>query len=1389
LWGTSYTVSQINASDFGVIIFKEDNTDTDCLIDAVSITVYYTANYWKTVHMSAPPVATIRQRISSGVPLVNEKRISSAVAFRSYGTPDWWDSDYYHRRVLTMDSVHSPLTTEDTVAIEMQTGYEQRIATTGMNNEAIQHSSRQIARDATYTYIVWIDTRDGGNYHVYFKRYNHGTCAWSADIDVGDIGTDFDNHYYPYLLLDSNGSLHVFYGCHDTPCKYRKSTNAGDTWSAEVVIGGADGGGNVNKFTYPRPIQASNGDIYLFGRGVADREHWGYYKSVDHGATWPDAVDEWHTVIDYSINESGAGESSCYCGGVVYSGSRVYVVICWWDWYGGANLGRAISCIYSDDFADWYNFGGTKTGTTDTDPVIYGTHSGFTTVTKIFESSEGGTWPDDPPYYITNGECLAIDSSGYPHFCIQEWNTAQFEACELWHARWSGSAWVKTNLSGLTSAPRMFQYRTGPAIYIHNGTIFVYAFVPYAAGEVYAGAELYRWKSTDSGANWSQTQLTKNTAWGLGAINALAGVYSDGGFRELIYTRGQDIFWLEDIYWPSLVAGGDDLRIIHHKKNDDDSWTTAELDRLPDRFNAEDTNLYFKSHRAVAENRPDAHAYDKWYLYYGKYNATNPPRDTSDVFTYFEGWEAYASSTDMNGVGGWTASSASKFYTLKYDSGVWSAAVNKLYSGQKSLALKTTTSGTHTLTRSLSLSNHSVACYLWFEDAQEEMTDSFIYIELYNTSTSKGIQVGIDCYGQPIYRHTGAGSWTTGTGQTPLQQYHKVELRITASGVSAWINGTLQFADDTEIVASHNFVIGGINDGSGGLVHAFFDHLIVTGYVSDPPVFTLGSIEGTDEIAWSKIHQSAVPQKQIRLVQALGSMDMNKQSRLVQSIGAAEATRLLRIASQADMTREDSLRLVEAIAACKNELFSLAGAVSGDKFELARIYNLLGLDKIDADELANSLSLSKSVQSRISAQLVGDRALLLRLGDSLVTDKAMLKRVLHFLFGDKSLQGRIASGVASDKAVKDRLSHYASIEATEYSKVAHAIDTDKILMGRVSSLVVGDRRILSRLASILGTDKASLARLLSIAVMDKTDLQRIAQTVGLAYFRVIQIAHTIAVDKEIETRLVNCAEMAPSIQFNIANALSVSKQVWKRLHGGAAPSKTVLSRIENALTGNKSISYRIGACLDLEASVTARLAAMTSLDANRFKRTAMSLAPDKATRLAISSALSTSKSVQKRIYNGLTPDREIVTRIGNMVDTATAAYLHLASVLLTDKEILCRILNKVAPEAANFLRLSEFLAMEKAVSIRVLNSLISSKACISRLYSLLEFVAPRPGTHFENMIFKQVGFETSTIGQVGFSSEAIVSAGISESMIAAGAKFAGSKIRQVGFEEIVVRPR
>ena len=130
-------------------------------------------------------------------------------------------------------------------------------------------------------HVAWRDYTPG-NSEIYYKKSSNGGTTWTTDKRLSWTSGD---SYAPAIVADAGGNLHLVWD-DTTPWKrgifYRKSTNAGATWSASTMITPSSGESFLLALTVD-----SFSRLHVFWCDSAPYNVEIYYKrSTDGGATW-----------------------------------------------------------------------------------------------------------------------------------------------------------------------------------------------------------------------------------------------------------------------------------------------------------------------------------------------------------------------------------------------------------------------------------------------------------------------------------------------------------------------------------------------------------------------------------------------------------------------------------------------------------------------------------------------------------------------------------------------------------------------------------------------------------------------------------------------------------------------------------------------------------------------------------------------------------------------------------------------------------------------------------------------------------------------------------------------------------------------------------------------
>ncbi|MBD3293124.1 MAG: hypothetical protein GF393_09380 [Armatimonadia bacterium] len=190
---------------------------------------------------------------------------------------------------------HAALCSVTLIMLAMTFAMAEPVAVPGATGHPtyLTHSySHALVADGEDVYIAYLSNDEKSSSHV--VKLDGSTGRWSSPVRIGG-GERRDAHYYPNLVMDAEGYLHVFYGSHCDPLRYRRSSRPRDisAWDRETHP--------VSIATYPRPFVLADGRIIVFMRSGRERRgpyRYGWVATKDGGVTWS----RFHTLIDVPDN-------------------------------------------------------------------------------------------------------------------------------------------------------------------------------------------------------------------------------------------------------------------------------------------------------------------------------------------------------------------------------------------------------------------------------------------------------------------------------------------------------------------------------------------------------------------------------------------------------------------------------------------------------------------------------------------------------------------------------------------------------------------------------------------------------------------------------------------------------------------------------------------------------------------------------------------------------------------------------------------------------------------------------------------------------------------------------------------------------------------------------
>ncbi len=1223
--------------------------------------------------------------------------ISNKIGFEDFDYSDsvWWDENWYKRRQINFTEDHKLFKPGDIARTQLFTGYEITVPTANcVLNEGIEHSSRQIAFHNNSAYVAWLGYSAGANYHIYVSRYSYDSATWDVTYDIANSLTSYDSHHYPYIHIGSDGYVRVVVGNHGSVFRMFVSNTPGiiDTWKAPVNVGG--------ELTYPRLIEDSSGAYWLFARKhdiLGEPAQYAQYYSPD-GFSFVSTPD---VIIDYADNYGGSG--SMYCGGAVYINNRMHLVNTFWDYYQSANKGRAISYIYSDDFNSWYYADGTLACTT----ASALTYKAVEEADQFVATSSFGNFPNQGPYKHTNTEALAIDQNNRPHFLYQEWYNYIGEMCDLHYAKWNGTDWIDLNLQKDIGGPQMFRYRQGSHLYLDENKTYVYFFAKpeNVDSEEYFGGEMYRYVGNNLGEEWTYGYMTKNTGFGAGMMSVLPTACPQG--RLIFLCRGRKMYIYNDKYYPFVQNDGDDVRIVRHSLYNGE-YSFHELNRLPDRFQGEDTNIIFPIDTYIPTNA-SSNAHHVYYIYYGNGAATNPKRDVSSVIPYYENFESYVSNSYITASAdsGWKGT-ASKFKVINAnDMAAWTSAhTNKLWSGDSFLRTDGFVVTGNTLYREFDIPfvNAWFNCKIWKEGA------GIFYIELFDSADSKKF-VRVRAYSTRFQMST-AEAWWGDVYRNISGQYHDLLIRVNNNGVSCWVDNSAL----------------GVNRDSGMYQ---FDTIRYVANQNGPnycyDTFVVWNDSGNEEplgqsFPYGKVFLANTDEEEGEA--AVGFAHLS-------NMASIRYHRDIRIAQDINKNKLGAVKIAEEIIADIHRGERISSEVSGNKTTVERILSLmLSADKIVLSRIVDDLQTHYLRHSRLSTEIVSDKYSQERIVHDTENKKIRLERLVFAIVGDKIEATKIVNDIVANKIIRDRFSQILSIDKTLKQRLTSIIEKDKIKIEKIVSDINGDKILIENISSILDADKTEINRIAEEILVDKILLERfISNDLISDKYSVVRLLHKISSDKEVVTRLynaivsnkysktllVNTLLSDKFITATIVGAIVADKYSIERLAGSLSSDVYEYERIVSALDNNKILKEKIVNNLSLEDTEISRVAQELNVDKFILIRLLMMAVLDKKDIYSIANEAETSFQRVVLVCHDLTSNKEMISRIHNAIPTANVTFDRLSMLINGDKIDLDRLGSTIPLDKIDVIKLAEYLASDKKLTEKISSILNIDKTETDRI--------------------------------------------------------------------------
>jgi len=127
--------------------------------------------------------------------------------------------------------------------------------------------------------VIFTAHQDGQGRPI-IDAYDTGKKTWRGPVRASDFGLGRDTHGNPSITIDTQGHLHVFFGCHGKAMKHIRSTSPYDIRQWKEMPS------PTPRATYPQSMRMADGSIYLFYRAGGHLAPWSLRISKDNGNSW-----------------------------------------------------------------------------------------------------------------------------------------------------------------------------------------------------------------------------------------------------------------------------------------------------------------------------------------------------------------------------------------------------------------------------------------------------------------------------------------------------------------------------------------------------------------------------------------------------------------------------------------------------------------------------------------------------------------------------------------------------------------------------------------------------------------------------------------------------------------------------------------------------------------------------------------------------------------------------------------------------------------------------------------------------------------------------------------------------------------------------------------------
>ena len=303
------------------------------------------------------------------------------------------------------------------------------------------------------TYVAYMEWSTD---KIKITYYDHTTDKWAEPVEVASAASH-TAHCAPSLSINSSGYIFVSYPTYGSHIYVKKSSNSENisAWGSAKTI---ESSGSLTAYAFTTVL--SNDHIVMVYRKTATT--WATSNSTDNGDTWSSPT----TII--SSGDSYRPYVYIYKG----TSDRIHLG---WSKGTGSDF-RDIYYAYSDNEGNtWKNI----SGTTQSLPMSCGA--------DVRTLEETGVFALD----------IMSDSSNTPVILFNEW-----VGHEPRIVKWSGSAWVKKNVSESTNNNK------GSSLIVTNSNNYTV----YWGKNVSGYDEMHEYTTSDGGNNWNENTITSDSS-------------------------------------------------------------------------------------------------------------------------------------------------------------------------------------------------------------------------------------------------------------------------------------------------------------------------------------------------------------------------------------------------------------------------------------------------------------------------------------------------------------------------------------------------------------------------------------------------------------------------------------------------------------------------------------------------------------------------------------------------------------------------------------------------------------------------------------------------------------------------------------------------------------